>query len=476
MCGIFGFVRQNPTPVARSNDYGDFIAESFQAGQVRGTHGSGLMVLTDKFKVDVDKAAVCGTQFLAGRSMRTLAWDSLIMMGHNRYTTTGVTSDAHCHPFTFGPVTGVHNGHINFGPLNVIDKDRSHEVDSGRIMAALSKTDDAASVLAELESGSYMLAWYDARIRALRMARNDARPMYMVQSNDHLLFASESGMLKWLGQRNDLIVKGDTLMSLDIHTLYTFPIEDLALTTAVPYKPVEIPPWTGPANAARQSYHDWWDGETEYSWQSGRGNYRHIPPARAYNQPGVAPQRVRKFYSMHSLSVSCPKFKGEVEELEKLTVEPPATPAHAQTKPHFHVVVYGNTIGAYSQPCMFGAIVDPISGDIQNTAITIHGTDAVLQEIRRVLPTKRTKDAAWPVIRVGVDVWDVLPTGDLIPRSIFMVAPGTKLEYYLTSVADEDLMYAHEATNLELVNSFSDEKITELWASMNEATLEAVAH
>ena len=122
-----------------------------------------------------------------------------IWIGHNRASTIGATTRANAHPFTHGPITGVHNGTLEKDSLEEI-RERLPEVygtDSETIFAHIAKygVEDTVPRL----SGAWALVWYDASDSSLNMIRNDQRPLYTCElkrgSNHLLTWASEHKMI-----------------------------------------------------------------------------------------------------------------------------------------------------------------------------------------------------------------------------------------------------------------------------------------
>jgi len=206
MCGIFGVLSAHSI----NKNQGNFLIDAFQTGVVRGHHGTGMITVQPDGSASGVSRAIAGGEFLSDDKTRKhldKASRAKLVVGHNRFTTSGENIDEHCHPFEYENVIGVHNGSVPDGPLQKIDPDKSHVVDSSRIYAALDKADDPIEVLKHIHTGAYALVWYDRRDKSLYMARNGQRPLHIAETAGGLVFSSELGMLGWLIARNSLAYK-----------------------------------------------------------------------------------------------------------------------------------------------------------------------------------------------------------------------------------------------------------------------------
>lgn len=121
--------------------------------------------------------------------------DYRIVVGHNRASTRGATTDENAHPFIEDNICLVHNGTLH-SHKQLADK----EVDSHAICHSLATVgyDETFKKI----DGAYALIWYDANTKKLYMARNKERPLHMAVTSDTFYFASELKMLDWILTRN----------------------------------------------------------------------------------------------------------------------------------------------------------------------------------------------------------------------------------------------------------------------------------
>ena len=116
-----------------------------------------------------------------------------LMLGHNRAATIGKVIRENAHPFTFGHVTGVHNGSLDdWHELERDEKGQQFDVDSKALLATISKKgiDHAWKSF----RGAAAVVWWDESDGSLNIARNNQRPLYLAysQAGDVLFWASEA--------------------------------------------------------------------------------------------------------------------------------------------------------------------------------------------------------------------------------------------------------------------------------------------
>lgn len=254
MCGIIGFAQQ---PVPASGGWRDkdsqlkaFFEQMLYMDALRGPHATGVMRVdhkdTDK-NAFVYKRALHAYDFLLQPAMEWLTksmTDAALMVGHNRFATQGgVRADANAHPFQFGNISLVHNGHVTNG-FSLSDDNTTLQVDSAYVARALSTTENAIDVLSKIR-GAYALVWHDSRDKTLNIARNEERPLFWVHLGDDknkmwngMLFASEMEMLALACYRTRIPINGDFLYPTP-NTLYKFKLDDLPKFVATKYEPAK---------------------------------------------------------------------------------------------------------------------------------------------------------------------------------------------------------------------------------------------
>lgn len=251
MCGIVGFIGKATLPTV------NYFEWALRTDQIRGTHGTGVIIGTQDGGVFSDKAPFDANEYIqVGGDMPALG--DLFAVGHNRHATVGNHTTPNTHPFEFGHIVGVHNGSLTTYK-SLCPAGTEHEVDSAYIFDALSRTDDAKEVLEKID-GAFALVWYDAKKKRVFFARNSQRPLGMRKTAaGNIIFASELGMLQWLAGRSSQRVVGEDL-ELPVGELWS--IDPAA---ANPAKSIEITKFTP------KTYHCGWSGYSGYgSYYSGR--------------------------------------------------------------------------------------------------------------------------------------------------------------------------------------------------------------
>ena len=182
---------------------------------IRGYHSTGVISVSGKGnKRSILKDAVDGAHFTQTKewaNFRGHNKDSKILIGHNRWATQGEVNKQNSHPFSFGNISGVHNGTLHY-QSNLPDYTR-FEVDSENIYWSFHKK--GVEWTLERLDGAFALVWYDSSKRTLNFARNDERPLWIAELTDGTIaWASEEGMLTWLIERSKRLPNIKNIASL----------------------------------------------------------------------------------------------------------------------------------------------------------------------------------------------------------------------------------------------------------------------
>lgn len=219
MCGIVGMVDFSKKGFYLRDK--ELFQEMLITNSIRGAHSTGIF--GGKIDGNVDYAKCTGNPYeLIYHPDAMEMWNRLIskykfMVGHGRHATKGAINPANAHPFQVDHITMVHNGTVRQSSLVNV---QAHSVDSLAIAHALTKY-DAKDVLADIE-GAYSLVWHDSKEDRLYLAHNNQRPLAIGynEKEDRMLFASEYGMLKYIGGRNGFVF--DELMNIPIDEIWSF--------------------------------------------------------------------------------------------------------------------------------------------------------------------------------------------------------------------------------------------------------------
>ena len=120
-----------------------------------------------------------------------------VLMGHNRFKTTGEVNRKNAHPFLFEDILGAHNGTIDYQNKNRLERGGEFRTDSEAIFNNI-QVHGIEDTIGRIEkSEAYSLTWYDARDNTINFLRNEHRPLYFIYSKSmkSLYWASEYELL-----------------------------------------------------------------------------------------------------------------------------------------------------------------------------------------------------------------------------------------------------------------------------------------
>jgi predicted glutamine amidotransferase len=133
------------------------------------------------------------------------ASNSSVFLGHNRSATRGSVTTFNAHPYTFGDITGAHNGTLDYQSTKRLEEaiGETYPVDSMALFAAIDKlgVEQAIELCEEGKdstTGAWSLTWYDASDNSLNFLRNKHRPMWLAytKAGDRVFWASEYPMIE----------------------------------------------------------------------------------------------------------------------------------------------------------------------------------------------------------------------------------------------------------------------------------------
>lgn len=139
------------------------------------------------------------------------------IVGHNRAATMGQVNTDNAHPFVEDHIILVHNGTLR-SQNNLTEKNT--QVDSNAIAHALVEEENDPRHVLDRIDGAFALIWYDSKKDRLYAARNEERPLVLIESDRHFALASETWIAGYPMMRNNLDVKGTTV--IEPNKLYEF--------------------------------------------------------------------------------------------------------------------------------------------------------------------------------------------------------------------------------------------------------------
>ena len=222
MCGVVGAM----SVANLTYNMEKWFRDALYVDGLRGMDSTGVMSVSPKYEVSVNKKAMNPADFMDLKSTgNLLKTNHRVLLGHNRWATKGAINNANAHPFTHEHITMVHNGSLlSYYSL----KDHTKfTVDSEAI--AYSIAHDGAEETIKKLNGSFSLVWWDDDAKTMNFCRNDERPMYLsaVEGGKKIVFASEPEMITWLAggehTRNSKF-KHEEPKQTEVGVLYTFDI------------------------------------------------------------------------------------------------------------------------------------------------------------------------------------------------------------------------------------------------------------
>lgn len=208
----------------------------------RGWESTGLALVPEASLQPplVYKRAINGRDFIQLNQVEKYLADIekySVAIGHNRAATTGRGNiiDHNAHPFQYGKITLVHNGHIrNTDELGDAQREARCQVDSAHVAFAM----DALGEQEVLErvDGGFVFVWWNSENATLNIARNTERPL-------HMAFAEKENTFYWASELTELLhLLKDVNIDEEIGILYPkawtwyqYNLKDLRSYTKTPF-------------------------------------------------------------------------------------------------------------------------------------------------------------------------------------------------------------------------------------------------
>jgi predicted glutamine amidotransferase len=220
MCGLVGIISKSK--LGFSNGEIKTFKEMLFVDQLRGMDGTGIFYNNKKRKniIKTLRAPCNATDFLEDKKVIGGLTDAFqnatILIGHNRAATKGSLTHACTHPFRNNDITLVHNGTLNTWKNKLADT----EVDSEAI--CISMHNKGVEETIKNIDGAFALIWHNRKESTLNITRNYARPLFIIETKDMYILASEDKMVEWVADRNNIVILNkktvpiNTLLSWDV--------------------------------------------------------------------------------------------------------------------------------------------------------------------------------------------------------------------------------------------------------------------
>lgn len=160
----------------------------------RGPHSTGVLgVFTNKESLVVKHLGTPWDFYDHKSSDKIFARTTNVLLGHNRWATSGAVSNKNAHPFEFDKIVGAHNGTLR--SVFNLDDSKDFEVDSENLYHHMNRhgVHDTIPII----NGAFALTWYDKEEETINFIRNSERTLFYAFSADKksLLWASEKWMI-----------------------------------------------------------------------------------------------------------------------------------------------------------------------------------------------------------------------------------------------------------------------------------------
>lgn len=219
MCGLVCIMSKQASTGFLYKDKTIFL-QMLISDMFRGMDSTGTFAVNKHGNLKMVKDASPAPFFINKKESNTYFNDFIsdyhIVVGHNRKATMGATVSENAHPFIEGNICLVHNG-----TLQNHYKLANRQVDSNAIAAHIEEH-GYKSLLKNIE-GAYALIWYNAAEKTLYFTRNADRPLYLVETSERIFLASESKMLDWILDRNDITKY--TIQNVPTDKVFKFSLE-----------------------------------------------------------------------------------------------------------------------------------------------------------------------------------------------------------------------------------------------------------
>ena len=234
MCGIVGM----------AGDIGANMRKMFGqmliVDQLRGQHSTGVLsVVNHNDKLKITKVLGGPENLDDSKSYNDQMTDyNKVMIGHNRWATSGKIIARNAHPFEFDTLAGVHNGSLR--QYSKLPGHSDFPVDSEVLYHSI----DAIGLQPTLDkiTGAYTLVWWDKVEKAVKILRNSERPLYLAHTRDGktIMWASEPWMISGIAERNGIFLSEDGVWNLKADTLLTIPLDTAIRGVAKPLVTADV--------------------------------------------------------------------------------------------------------------------------------------------------------------------------------------------------------------------------------------------
>lgn len=185
---------------------------------LRGEDSTGVASVSKYQGADVMVAKTLGNPYNLFETKgfeRVMNRSSRVLIGHNRFATSGAINRSNAHPFENEGLVGAHNGTLT-NKSDLLDSEL-FKVDSENLFHYIYKRGVQEAI--KNTAGAWALTWWNKEESTMNFLRNKERPLWVAFSKDdkQLFWASEPWMLLAALGRNDIKFEEPFQLAEDMH-------------------------------------------------------------------------------------------------------------------------------------------------------------------------------------------------------------------------------------------------------------------
>lgn len=270
MCGIVGIIKLRGTTTLTDEKA---FRNALIIDSIRGAHSTGVIrVAPEKIVKGKSRGRTFHTNKTKGNPFEFLKGDKdgfrgyEVLIGHNRYATSGAITSKTAHPFHVGGLMGVHNGTVDEDEFGYLHPEI--DVDSFQLYKYLSEH-NVQDMWSKVQ-GDASLVWCDVQNQTVNFLRNERRPMWFASDADSVYFASTEAILKAMvhsvcGPEDNLSPALSSYRPTStlphIHSSYNLVTKQTNKVEVTPAK--QVPKYSG--------NYQYWGSKSSSSYSSSRG-------------------------------------------------------------------------------------------------------------------------------------------------------------------------------------------------------------